>query len=138
MKGLTKEWIKKAEKDFLVAKREFSMEPPEYDAVCFHSQQCVEKYMKAVLQENDVYFEKIHDLDVLLEKCKTSIPELLNLKKELVELSLFAVEIRYPGTEATVEEAKENLSVAEKVREIIKVYFKTNKPSERRKTVWKQ
>jgi len=124
MKGLTKEWIKKAEKDFLVAQREFNIEPPEYDAVCFHSQQCVEKYMKAVLQENDIYFEKIHDLDILLEKCKTSIPGLLNLKKELVELSSFAVEIRYPGTEATVVEAKENLSVAAKVRKIIRIYFK--------------
>lgn len=128
MKGLTKEWIKKAEKDFLVAKREFSMEPPEYDAICFHSQQCVEKYMKAVLQENNIYFGKIHDLDVLLEKCKTSISELLNLKRELVELSSFALEIRYPGTDATVEEAKENLSVAEKVRKIIRRYFKL--PSE--------
>jgi HEPN domain-containing protein len=66
VKALTKEWINKAENDCQVAKREFNDKKPVYDAVCFHSQQCAEKYMKALLQENDIYFEKIHDLDVLL------------------------------------------------------------------------
>ena len=124
MKDLTKEWVNKAEKDFQVAKREFAAKPPEYDAVCFHSQQCVEKYMKAVLQENNIFFEKTHDLDVLLEKCKAFIPGLASLKQELVELSSFAVEIRYPGAEATGEEAEKYLSVAEAVRKIIRTYLK--------------
>lgn len=44
--------------------------------LCFHSQQCIEKYMKAILQENEVEFEKIHDLDVLLQQSKDFIPEL--------------------------------------------------------------
>lgn len=39
---------------------------PNYDAVCFHSQQCVEKYLKALLQEYNIAFGKIHDLPVLL------------------------------------------------------------------------
>ena len=77
MKELTVEWMDKATDDLLVAKRELE-EPPVYDAVCFHSQQCVEKCLKAVLQENDIYFEKTHDLDVLLNKCKAIIPELMN------------------------------------------------------------
>ena len=124
MKDLTKEWISKAEKDFQVAKREFGVEPPECDAVCFHSQQCVEKYMKSILQENNIFFEKTNDLDILLEKCRTFIPELSNLKQELIELSSFAVEIRYPGTEATNEEAERHLSIAETVRRIIRTYLK--------------
>lgn len=124
MKGLTNEWVRKAEKDFLVAKRELNAEPPEYDAVCFHSQQCVEKYLKAVLQENEIFFEKTHDLDILQEKCKTFVPELSNLKQGLLELSSFAVEIRYPGTEATGTEAEENLSLAETIRRIVRLYLK--------------
>ena len=124
MKDLTKEWVNKAEKDFQVAKREFGTKPPEYDAVCFHSQQCVEKYMKAVLQENNIFFEKTHDLDILLEKCKAFISGLASLKQELVELSSFAVEIRYPGVEATGEEAEKYLSVAEAVRKTIRAYLK--------------
>lgn len=66
MKKLTMEWIKKAEGDYLVAKREFKSTPPVYEAVCFHAQQCIEKYMKAVLQENNIEFEKTHDLGSLL------------------------------------------------------------------------
>lgn len=123
MKELTKEWIEKAEGDFAVANREYKAKIPVYDAVCFHAQQCVEKYMKAILQENDLEFEKIHDLDVLLEKCKKFIPKLENFRRELIELSSFAVEIRYPGIKATREEAVSCLSVMRRVRDIIKPYF---------------
>lgn len=56
MKPLTDEWIRKAEEDCRVANREMEAEPPSFNAVCFHAQQCVEKYLKAVLQENDVVF----------------------------------------------------------------------------------
>lgn len=120
MKSLTAEWIKKASNDLIVAKREFEFEPPIYDAVCFHSQQCVEKCLKAVLQENDIYFEKTHDLDILLDKCKNFIPEILDYKTELIELSSFAVEIRYPGTESTAEEAEKYLLVAERIITIVR------------------
>lgn len=119
MKELTKEWINKAENDYRVAKREFMEEAPVYEAVCFHSQQCVEKYLKSLLVEHSIYFEKIHDLDVLLEKCKTIIPELLNLKEDLVILSAFAVEIRYPGIESTKEDAERSISIAENIRDIL-------------------
>ncbi len=35
---------------------------PNYDAVCFHAQQCAEKYMKARLVDADVFLRKTHDL----------------------------------------------------------------------------
>jgi HEPN domain-containing protein len=124
MKKLTKEWISKAEDDFVVAEREYIFKKPIYDVVCFHAQQCVEKYMKAMLQENDIEFEKIHDLDLLLEKCKKFIPWLEDYKKELIELSSFAVEIRYPGIKATKEEAVSSISIMRKIREIVREYFK--------------
>lgn len=123
MKDITKEWIAKAEQDYLVAKREFDALPPAYEAVCFHCQQCVEKYLKSVLQENEIYFEKIHDLDVLLEQCKGIIPELYEFKAEIVELSHYAVEIRYPGVSVIEEEARNSILTMEKVRKIIRNYF---------------
>jgi HEPN domain-containing protein len=50
MKPLTREWIDKAEGDFATARREIRIrKAPNYDAVCFHAQQCVEKYLKARL-----------------------------------------------------------------------------------------
>lgn len=123
MKNITKEWIAKAEQDYLVARREFDASPPAHEAVCFHCQQCVEKYLKAVLQENEIYFEKIHDLDILLEQCKDIIPELWKFKTEIVELSHYAVEVRYPGVSTTEEDAKNSISIMEKVRNIIRSYF---------------
>ena len=66
MKPITLEWIEKAEHDFLAAKREYSARNnPLYDISCFHSQQCVEKYLKGYLEENGIAFIKTHDLVVL-------------------------------------------------------------------------
>lgn len=54
MKPLTREWVAKAEGDFATARRELrSRAQPNFDAACFHAQQCAEKYVKAVLQERD-------------------------------------------------------------------------------------
>lgn len=68
MKPTTAEWIVKAE-DFAVMERECEVvECPNYDAACFHAQQCAEKYVKARLCEADAVFGKIHDLVALLEQ----------------------------------------------------------------------
>ena len=46
MKLITQEWINTAEGDFATAQRELQIQQmPNYDAVCFHSQQCIEKYL---------------------------------------------------------------------------------------------
>jgi HEPN domain-containing protein len=68
MKPLTLEWIQKAEGDFASTQRELRARKfPNYDAACFHAQQCVEKYLKARLQEADIPFGKSHDLTLLLD-----------------------------------------------------------------------
>ena len=57
MTPLTKEWVRKDEGDFATAERELAVtSAPNYDAVCFHAQQCIEKYLKARLQEVGVQF----------------------------------------------------------------------------------
>lgn len=42
-----KSWILKAESDLKTAKDELATPKPATDTVCFHAQQCVEKYLKA-------------------------------------------------------------------------------------------
>jgi HEPN domain-containing protein len=50
MNPLTNEWIEKADRDFETASREIRVrKKPNKDAVCFHSQQCAEKYLKLIL-----------------------------------------------------------------------------------------
>lgn len=123
MKKLTKEWIEKAEKDFLVAEREIRSDSPVYDAICFHSQQCVEKYLKAVLQEKEVFIEKTHDLGVLGEQVKKFLSTVGDVMEKLERLSEYAVEIRYPGIDATKEEAEESFSTCCEVRKMIREYL---------------
>lgn len=124
MKPLTDEWIRKAEEDYRVAKREMEAEPPSFNTVCFHAQQCVEKYLKAVLQENEIAFQKVHDLEVLLDQCLSFIPELDKLRENAQKLNVFAVEVRYPGFEAQHKDAKEALLSMERAVKVLKGYFK--------------
>lgn len=68
MKPLTDEWVRKAEGDFTAAKREFrARKEPNFDAACFHAQQCAEKYLKARLHESGIPFERTHNLVHLLD-----------------------------------------------------------------------
>lgn len=63
MKPLTREWVEKAEGDFATASRELrARKSPNYDTACFHAQQCIEKYLKARLQEADIAFGRTHNL----------------------------------------------------------------------------
>jgi len=123
MNKLTEEWIEKAEKDHLVAVREMELTPPVPEAVCFHSQQCIEKYMKAILQENKVEPERTHDLDILLRKCNEFLPDLEHYRDEIIKLSVYAVNVRYPGSEVLEEEAREILEITRRIRELIRRYF---------------
>jgi len=68
MSPITQEWVEKAEGDFATAERESNVTSnPNYDATCFHAQQCIEKYLKARLQEAGITFGKTHDLTSLLD-----------------------------------------------------------------------
>ena len=98
MNPLTLEWIEKAEGDFATAQRELrARKIPNYDAVCFHSQQCAEKYLKAMLQEAGVVFSRTHNLVVLLELLKPVAPSWEMMHPQLQLLNGYAVEVRYPG-----------------------------------------
>ena len=121
MKPITGEWVAKAEGDFATAQRELNAtEQPNYDAVCFHAQQCAEKYLKAFLQEADVSFPRTHDLADLLRFTLSNEPTWASMTEDLNILSAFAVEYRYPGDSADLDEAKEALQICENVRNVIR------------------
>jgi HEPN domain-containing protein len=108
MKPTTAEWVAKAEGDFAVMERESQVvEWPNYDAVCFHAQQCAEKYLKARLCEADATFGKTHDLVALLDQVLDNEPSWEGSRRELAYLSDFAVSFRYPGESADRDSALE-------------------------------
>jgi len=101
MKPLSVEWVSKAEGDFAIVEREMrARKNPSYDGVCFHAQQCAEKYLKARLSESGIHFEKVHDLPALLEQALPAEPLWESHRRDLAYLSDFAVHYRYPGESA--------------------------------------
>ena len=107
MRGITAEWVAKAEQDFAIAERELRVRKnPAYDGLCFHTQQCAEKYLKARMAEASLPVPKTHDLVLLLGKVSALEPAWTLFRPALTFLSDFAVEIRYPGESSTKETAK--------------------------------
>ena len=120
-----REWIKKAEEDYEGALHlSRRKKKPLPDLVCFHSQQCAEKYLKAFLIFHDTPFPKTHDLLMLLD---LSIPHhpALELQRDLFEfLNPYSVQFRYPGYETTPEEANTAMVTVKEIRAL----FKNNIP----------
>jgi HEPN domain-containing protein len=114
-------WLIKANNDLKVAENEIQLAPQDMvtDAICFHCQQAVEKYLKAFLIFKQIDFDKSHKLEYLLELCIEKDIDFSQI--ELGDLSFYAVEVRYPDDFyiPTENEARENLDIARKVKEFI-------------------
>ena len=124
MKPMTREWIDKAEGDWATLTREFRVRKnPNYDAVCFHAQQCVEKYLKARLQEASVPFKKIHDLKILLSDILPIEPTWINLQNSADALTIYAVKFRYPGSSSNKSEAREAVKHCRTIRNTVRQSF---------------
>jgi HEPN domain-containing protein len=85
-------------------------------ASCFHSQQAVEKAVKAVLVLHQIDFRPIHDLGELLDllsRSATPLPENQD-RAGFESLTRFAVETRYPPAGATAAEARRAVQLAER------------------------
>ncbi len=113
-------WIKKADRDIISARKLFESEI--YDYSLFHSQQAVEKYLKAFLTYHNKPFSKTHDITLLLKKCieiDDSFRELI--KMEVDKLYPRGVMVRYPEIEDEIleSEAEESIAIAEKVKKFV-------------------
>src|SRR5206468_3623812 len=116
MKKTTREWVKKAEQDHILAEQGSRSKVAVHDGVCFHCQQCAEKYVKAVMEEIGLAVPRTHDLDLLLNTLLPYHTTLPSLRRGLLFLSDFAVQTRYPGHSATKREAKAALRWVSRVR----------------------
>ena len=120
MNAQIKEWIAKAEGDCASALREYrARKQPNYDSACFHAQQCIEKYLKAVLIKKRIPFSKIHDLEVLLDLCLAVYPLWEPMRNDMQLLTQYAVQFRYPGESADKEEARQAIEAMKRSLENI-------------------
>ena len=96
LKDYVDKWLFRANEDIAVIDRLIQSDPRAYaSTICFHAQQAVEKYLKALLARKGVDFPRTHDVDFLLAECrKVSSGKLDHL--DLKSLTDFGVSVRYP------------------------------------------
>ncbi len=115
------EWVAKAEGDFATAGRELrARKNPNYDATCFHCQQCAEKYLKAILQSHKAHIPKIHYLLELLALILKFDASYEFLRSDLDALEAYSVRFRYPGDFAEKDQAQAAYESVKVVREFIR------------------
>ena len=87
-------WIRQR-KDYKTVEELCSKSLSEFaDTICFHSQQCAEKYLKALLVKCGIEPPWIHELESLLDLLASKIPEI-----EKIEVC----SLNYPLTQLNID-----------------------------------
>jgi HEPN domain-containing protein len=112
MKRQVEEWRAKADEDLASARILMRGRKPLFNQVCFHSQQAAEKYLKAFLEQKGCAIPRTHDLVALVNLARPELDFLLLGKERLERLTGYAVAFRYPGEQASRNQAKQSLTIA--------------------------
>jgi len=114
---VVREWVEKAEEDVTTAGLLLRAgEGCPAAAVCFHAQQAVEKYLKAVLVARGIAFPKTHDISQLVVLMpRAGRPRLPAPEQD--EMTRYATVARYPGYDPiTLSQARRAVALARRVR----------------------
>ena len=124
MKKLTEAWFRQAQDDYLMAQKAIEIEL--YRQVCFHSQQCAEKALKAMMLEEGKRIKRVHDLLELSKDVESLSLSLAASTEELAFLNQ-VYRFRYPPDigllphgEPIKEDAQKALEVAGRVFEQVR------------------
>lgn len=95
MKKITDDWLKSAESDLLLIQNIIDQNKLTHLA-SFHAQQAIEKSFKAIIEEYELGFIKMHTLETLYEKVFDKI--LVQIDSDLlIILDQLYIDSRYPG-----------------------------------------
>ena len=96
------DWLQRAESNLEIARRARG-EKVLLEDLCFEAQQSAEKALKALLIYLSGDYPMVHAFTLILERLEqhVTVPEPI---REVVELSDYAVQIRYPGDYYPVSE----------------------------------
>jgi HEPN domain-containing protein len=122
---VVREWIVKADHDLTAAAQILKLgKAAPVETVCFHAQQCVEKYLKAILVYRSIPFPKSHNIRVLMalvpRRSRPALEE--DLQDRLTE---YASTARYPesGLDITLTAARKAVALARRVRREVRGKF---------------
>jgi HEPN domain-containing protein len=121
-RGLVRQWVEKADQDLAAAEILLKSDCRLPAVIAFHSQQAVEKYLKALLVRYQIHFPKTHDIGVLLSLISTIEPGVASSLDGTVALNPFGVEVRYPGDglELLPGEEEEIVEMARRTRDEVR------------------
>ena len=134
MNGPLKEWIGKAEEDYRTALRMSRYRrDPTPSTICFHCQQCVEKYLKACAVRLGQPVLHIHHLERLLDAIVPLLPALQAQRNDLLTINPFGVAPRYPGFILDMKDAAEAVAAMKRVRLVLRQVIGIKRTSARRR-----
>jgi len=93
------------------------------EIVFFHFQQSAEKLLKAVLDFYHIKFPKTHDIEDLLELCRSNNIVLIENVDILVDLTDYAVEGRYAVIHDDLRDSNKYIVVLDKLCVVAKKYI---------------
>lgn len=129
MNPLTQEWIQRGEADYVTVQQLLSTANPLlHNIICFHAQQCIEKYLKAWLQEANMPVPRTHNLEGLLALIVPTLPDWSDWQPDFKIITKYAVEPRYPGNPVTVEDTRHASSICDEVRQAVRTQLKLAEP----------
>ena len=121
-------WLQKASDDLEAATILFNTNrATQWHQVLFFCQQAVEKTLKAFLVWKETKFDWTHDLEKIGNQCRQIDPSLKTPIAQIIYLSDYAWEFRYPGEdpEPTRKEASQGIQKTKKfVRDLLKTFPK--------------
>lgn len=120
--AITRQWVEKAENDLKTAVHTLKLgKDCPADTVCFHAQQCVEKYLKALLVSRQTAFRMTHDLPTLMRLLPDALRPALDAEQQ-ERLTDYATVSRYPGVyePISLREARQAVKLARLVRKSVR------------------
>jgi HEPN domain-containing protein len=118
MSALHEAWVRMAEEDCYLAEAVDPQRAPR--GVCFHAQQCIEKYLKAAPAQHGLEAERTHDLETLGERLAELDSGFLVLLDRLELLNPHAVLTRYSFAGPTPTEAEQALGTMRELRTAVR------------------
>ncbi len=125
MKFITSEWLKSVDDDINTIKAIIDDESLTH-IVAFHSQQCIEKSFKAMVDEFELASQKIHNL-ITLNETISSVYQFDFDEDKLGLLNKLYLDSRYPGDLGLLPNGKPSIEVAKEFQKLAKeIYERIN------------
>ena len=125
MKPITEEWLDRASEDLDVALEIISREHLT-NMVAFHSQQAVEKALKGIIEEFEIGFVKIHNLERLLGVVNKQV----NLEVDIdfiKRLDEVYISTRYPSDLGLIPSGRPSTQDAKELYDFANTFYRNVK-----------